>query len=88
MADKKLREKIFQVICEKWPTHVTEVAKTLNLFPEEEEKRKAVIAKIKYHFDQLAREHKINVKRIDRALVAWPTEVEKYRAIHEILGGV
>lgn len=85
---KKMRELIFQTVMRKWPTHVSEVARELKLFPDGKDGDKAVIARIKYHFDQLARDHRINVKRIDRALVAWPTEVERYRTIHEILGGI
>jgi len=83
---KEFREQIFDMICSNWPTHVTEVAKKLDLFPEDEKKQKVVIARIKYHFDQLARDGRVRVKRIDRALIAWPSEVEKYRMIHEMLG--
>ena len=86
MKGKELRDKIYEIIVDKWPTHVSEVARTLKLFPENDPESKSVIAKVKYHFDQLAREHKINVKKIDRALVAWPVEVEKYRTLHELLG--
>ena len=88
MKGKVLREKIYSVIMDKWPTHVSEVARILEMFPEEDPENKSTIAKVKYHFDQLAREHKINVKKIDRALVAWPVEVEKYRTLHEILGNI
>ncbi len=82
---KELREKVFEIINQKWPTHVTEVAKELGMWTEDPTKQKGIISKIKYHFDQLAREDLIKVKRIDRALVAWPTDVERYRLIHEIL---
>ncbi len=82
---KQLRNKILEIISQKWPTHVTEVAKELGIWTEDPKKQKGVISKIKYHFDQLAREDLIKVKKIDRALVAWPAEVEKYRLIHEIL---
>lgn len=81
----KLRKKILEVIHAKWPVHVTEVAKELGMWSEDPKKQKVIIAKIKYHFDQLARDDLIKVKRIDRALVAWPIEVEKYRLIHELL---
>ncbi|MCJ7479312.1 MAG: hypothetical protein MUP63_04005 [Candidatus Nanohaloarchaeota archaeon QJJ-7] len=82
---ENLREEVFHIIKRKWPIHVSEVARELDLFPEEEDGDKATISKVKYHFDQLAREDKIKVKKIDRALVAWPHEVEKYRTIHEML---
>lgn len=81
----KLREDIMHTIRKKWPIHVSEVARSLDLFPENDDGNKSVISKVKYHFDQLARDNKINVKKIDRALVAWPQEVEKYRTIHEML---
>lgn len=82
---EELREDILHTIKKKWPTHVSEVARILNLFPEGDDGNKSVISKVKYHFDQLARNNRINVKKIDRALVAWPQEVEKYRTIHEML---
>ena len=81
----ELREEILHTIQKKWPIHVSEVARELDLFPEDDDGSKSVISKVKYHFDQLAREDKIHVKKIDRALVAWPQEVEKYRTIHEML---
>ncbi len=88
MKGKVLRDRIYEVIIAKWPTHVSEVARILKMFPESDPENKSTIAKVKYHFDQLAREHKINVKKIDRALVAWPVEVEKYRALQELLGNI
>jgi len=44
--------------------------------------------KVKYHFDQLARERRIMVKRIDRALVAWPADVERLRVVHDFIKGM
>jgi hypothetical protein len=85
LSGADLREEILHVINKKWPTYVSEVARELEMFPEEGDGDKAVISKIKYHFDQLARDGEIRVKKIDRALVAWPHEVEKYRTIHEML---
>ncbi len=85
VTGSELREEIYHVIKRKWPTYVSEVAREMNMFPEDNDGDKATISKIKYHFDQLARDGKINVKKIDRALVAWPKEVEKYRTIHEML---
>ena len=84
-GSQKLREDILHTIKKKWPVHVSEVARTLDLFPEDDDGNKSVISKVKYHFDQLAREDRIHVKKIDRALVAWPHDVEKYRTIHEML---
>jgi predicted transcriptional regulator len=80
----ELREEVFHVIKKKWPVHVSEAARELDMFPKSGED-KATISRLKYHFDQLAREDRIKVKKIDRALVAWPAEVEKYRTIHEML---
>lgn len=85
MNSKELRENILHTIKKKWPTHVSEVARVLDLFPEDDDGNKSVISKVKYHFDQLARNNEIHVKKIDRALVAWPNDVEKYRTIHEML---
>ncbi len=81
------REEVFAVIKRKWPAHVTEVAEAMHLLARESsaKERKQVLAHLKYHFDQLAREGRIRVKKIGMALVAWPSEMERMRVIHDML---
>lgn len=79
-----LREKIFEIISARWPTYVRGVIEELGW----DRENISNVTKVKYHFDQLARDRRINVKRIDRALVAWPTEIERLRVVHDFIRGV
>ena len=81
---KELREKIFEIISNKWPTYVRGVIEELGW----DRENISNVTKVKYHFDQLAREGRIRVKRIDRALVAWPADVERLRVIHDFIKGM
>jgi hypothetical protein len=81
---KELREKIFEIISNKWPTYVRGVIEELGWDREDISN----VTKVKYHFDQLAREGRIRVKRIDRALVAWPADVERLRVVHDFIKGM
>jgi len=81
------RNEVLATIKRRWPAHVTEVAEEMRLMAKHSspKERKQVIAHLKYHFDQLAREGKIKVKKIGMALVAWPAEMDRMRVIHDIL---
>jgi len=80
----ELREKIFEIISTKWPTYVRDVIEELGW----DRENISNVTKVKYHFDQLARERRIMVKRIDRALVAWPSDVERLRVVHDFIKGI
>jgi predicted transcriptional regulator len=80
----ELREKIFEIISTRWPTYVRDVIEELGWDREDISN----VTKVKYHFDQLARERRIMVKRIDRALVAWPADVERLRVVHDFIKGM
>ena len=80
----ELREKIFEIISTRWPTYVRDVIEELGW----EREDISNVTKVKYHFDQLARERRIMVKRIDRALVAWPADVERLRVVHDFIKGM
>jgi len=81
MQGKKLRKEVLRIIHDNWPIHVREVIKLLNWDPYDITN----VSKIRYHFHQLKKEEKIRTKKIGRALVAWPVEMEKLRLIHELL---
>ena len=81
---KDLREKIFDTIISQWPVNVRGVIKKMGM----DEMNISNVTKFKYHFDQLARDGRIRVKRIDRALVAWPADIEKLRIVHEFMRGI
>ena len=80
----ELREKIFDIISIKWPTYVRDVIEELGW----DRENISNVTKVKYHFDQLARERRITVKKIDRALVAWPADVERLRVVHDFIKGM
>jgi hypothetical protein len=84
LRGKELREKIFETIAAKWPANVREVIKEMDM----DEMNISNVTKFKYHFDQLARVGRIRVKKIDRALVAWPKEIEKLRVVHQFMRGL
>ncbi len=80
----ELRERIFDIISTKWPTYVRDVIEELGW----DRENISNVTKVKYHFDQLARERRINIKRIDRALVAWPADIERLRVVHDFIKGM
>ncbi len=71
---KNLRKKVLEQIQEYWPIHPSEVCRKIGIAD-----TVSNISKIKYHFDILKEQKKINTKKIDRALVAWPVEIEESR---------
>jgi predicted transcriptional regulator len=81
MQGKELRKTILQTIHEHWPAHVSEVIRLLGLDPYDITN----VSKVRYHFHKLSEEEKIRTKKIGKALVAWPTEMEKLRVIDELL---
>ena len=83
------RNEVYRIILDNWPIHVTEAAEKMNMLSNvDEDERKLVITHLKYHFDQLARHEKIKVKKIGKAVVAWPIEIEKLRMVHEMMKGI
>ena len=78
---KKLNDKVIELINDNWPVHVREVISLLNWDPYDITN----VSKIRYHFHKLRKEEKIRTKKIGRALVAWPTDIERLRAIHKML---
>jgi predicted transcriptional regulator len=80
MGGKNLRREILERIESNWPTHIKEIVRDLGFEVDNNN-----IKKFSYHIRKLEEEERIRVKRIGRALVAWPTEMEKLRVIHELL---
>ena len=80
LVGKKLNTEVYRLIRENWPIHPSDVCRKLNL-----ELNISNISKIKYHFDVLRKKNRIITKKIDRALVAWPTDMEKLRVIHDFM---
>jgi predicted transcriptional regulator len=80
MKGKALRMEILERIESNWPTHVREIVRDLGF-----ETDNLNIKKFSYHIWKLEEQERVKVKRIGRALVAWPAEMEKLRVIHELL---
>lgn len=84
MSKKTFRQEIFEIIESDWPVHISGIARKLGL-PVDGKDKKKIIARINYHINQLKEEEKILTKKIDRALVIWPHDIEKLRFVHEML---
>ena len=80
LTGKRLNNEVYTLIRENWPVHPSEVCRKLEL-----EVNISNISKIKYHFDILRKKNKIKTKKIDRALAAWPAEIEKLRMIQDLM---
>ncbi len=80
MKGKHLTEEVHRIIRQNWPVHPSDVCRKLGLAV-----NPSTISKIKYHFNILVENKKIRTKKIDRALVAWPSDIEKLRIIHEFV---
>lgn len=81
MRGKMLQKIIFQIIQDNWPVHVREVVNILNW----DTMNITNVSKVRYHFRELEKKKKIRTKKIGRALVAWPSDIERLRAIHKML---
>ncbi len=75
--------KVLKAINSRWPANSNDIAKELG----EDGNAKAVSAKYLYHFKKLERLELIQMKRMGNTYVAWPTDIEKLRVIHEMVRG-
>jgi len=73
--------KVLEVICDRWPANPIEVAKELG----ENGKSKSLSAKYIYHFKRLREMDLIQMKKTGNTYIAWPSDMEKLRMIHELL---
>lgn len=80
MKGKSLRKEILKIINRDWPTHASSICSKLHIKTNVKN-----ISKVSYHCKVLKKEGKINIKKIDRALVSWPYDVEKLRFIHDFM---
>ena len=80
---KQLTQKVFEIIKEEWPVHASGVCRKLGI-----EANPSNVSKIKYHFGILEKQGKIRTKKLDRALVAWPHDIEKLRVMQDFFKSV
>lgn len=76
-------EDIYGVIENNWPINISGIARKLKIHDEKDARKS--IARIKYHITKLEKQEKIYIKKIDRATVIWPQDIEKLRFVHEFL---
>jgi hypothetical protein len=76
---------ILSCILECWPTSPLEIAAHLGSSAGDREERRRVSSRFAYYLKKLSSRGMIFSKRVGNALVVWPSQVEKYRTIHEIL---
>lgn len=81
MQGRELRAAVLHQVQNEWPIHVRDVVKNLSWDPLDISN----VSKVRYHFNCLRADGKIRTKKIGRALVAWPMEMEKLRVISELL---
>lgn len=80
MKGKMLRKEIMENVERHWPVHVKELVSNLGF-----EVNNSNIKKISYHIKELEKAEKVRTKRIGRALIAWPHDMEKLRLIYELV---
>ncbi|MFH1236988.1 MAG: hypothetical protein V1648_01110 [Candidatus Aenigmatarchaeota archaeon] len=80
MKGKELRKSVLELVEHHWPVHIKELVRDLGL-----EVNNANIKKISYHIKELERKEKVKTKRIGKALIAWPHDMERLRAIYELI---
>lgn len=73
--------RILEVIKEKWPTNPLEVAKIFN----DSGNVKTLSARYLYHFRKLKKLDLIDMKKMGNTYVAWPTDIERLRVLHEMM---
>jgi len=83
LTDKE--KSILLCVLEYWPTSSLEIADHLGLHAKDRDERRRASSKFSYYLKKLNSKGLIFSKRVGNALVVWPSDVEKYRAIHEIL---
>ncbi|MCX6818011.1 MAG: hypothetical protein NTU57_04075 [Candidatus Aenigmarchaeota archaeon] len=80
MKGKELRMSVLELVEHHWPVHIKELVRDLGL-----EVNNANIKKISYHIKELERLEKVRTKRIGKALIAWPHDMERLRTIYELM---
>ena len=75
-----MRKSVLELVEHHWPVHIKELVRDLGL-----EVNNANIKKISYHIKELERLEKVRTKRIGKALIAWPHDMERLRAIYELI---
>lgn len=76
--------RVFQAVYSRWPINPLEVAEELG----DKGNVKKLSAKYLYHFKRLNEKKLIMMKKIGNTYVAWPSDIEKLRVIHELLKGI
>ena len=76
-------EAVYRVISAHWPMHVTEIAEKMGMHGSE---RAASISHLCYHVRALVKRGLVRSKKVGKALVVWPSEVENLKAMRALFG--
>ncbi len=79
-SGKALRKKVLEIISKNWPIHISGICRELSVKDSLQN-----ISRIRYHILNLKKQNLVNTKKIDRALVIWPVDIEKIRVMHEFM---
>ena len=77
----KVTQMVLESIIRYWPANPFEVARSLG----ENGNNKSLSSKYLYHFRKLKKMEMIEMKRTGNTYIAWPTEMERLRVIHDLL---
>lgn len=80
-----LESGILAFVSDSWPASALQVAEHFRADLSSPEAVKRASARFSYYLQKLVAKQLLLSKRIGNALVVWPLQVEKYRAIHQIL---
>ncbi|MBU0636221.1 hypothetical protein KKE06_04310 [Candidatus Micrarchaeota archaeon] len=80
-----LESQILRFVLESWPSSPLHVAEHFQADLSSFEARKRASARFAYYLQKLVRKQLLLSKRVGHALIVWPLEVEKYRALHLLL---
>ncbi|MBI4019433.1 MAG: helix-turn-helix transcriptional regulator [Candidatus Aenigmarchaeota archaeon] len=72
---------VYRIISMHWPLHVTEIAEKMG-FPKEE--KEATVSHLCYHVKALVNRGLVRSKRVGKALVVWPSDVENIKAVRSL----
>ena len=79
-----MEKEIFEIVLQNWPVSALEIAEHLSEEISQDSKKK-LSTKYSYYLKKLVDKRLLLSKRVGNALIVWPVQAEKYRAIDHIL---
>jgi len=79
------KDKIFKLVEENYPVHISEIMDNLEIFPDTEIERQRITNHIRNNFKELSKDKKIVVEDFGQSMVAWPIEIKTLKGKEKIL---